>query len=401
MRRWAAGAASLASIACACAVVSCRPIDLVAVPNERDDGGSGRGGAAAGAGAGAGGADASTPEPAGSGGAGNPGDAGLDADTGPDAGAIDPGVCIEEPFPPELREGDLPAALVVAAPQFPSAVCSCGAYVGRAALVTDVWNGGAGGDVMLNDDEINLEADSAIAGSLIAAGTGVILTGDIELGIGGNLAVNGALNGALAALRVGGNAAVGDAIVLTDLSVSGTLTQPQGAMFDVSGTSDLGAQQSGAVQIAAPCPCAPNQLTDVAAIVEAALPATVPAAPHACPWPAAGSPPRALFLEGDLAVDGDLVIGAGSGEDIALLVEGNVLVTGRIELGSAAHGRRVHLYVGGTGTVQLSSGTLVGAIYAPNAVLVLREPVTVYGAVLAARISAESSLTVHDDPTLR
>jgi cytoskeletal protein CcmA (bactofilin family) len=372
------------------AAAACRPIDLVVVP--KDSGSAGAGGSA-----GASGADAG-PMAGVSGGA----DGGPIADAGTDASPIDAGVICLDDVPEGLRAGDLPAALATRAPAFPNAVCSCRGLLGRDALVTDVWGGGAGGDVALNDEQVNLQADSAIGGSLIAAGAiGMTLTADIELSVGGNLTLNGPLQGAASAVNVGGNAAVGDDIDLMDLRVSGTLTQPQGAGLAVSGTTEIGAQQSGEVMVGAPCPCGPGELVDVAGIASAALPSTEPALPQSCPW-RAGGPPRALFIAGDLSLPGDLVIGTGPGENLALIVEGNVLVEGRVELGSAEHHRRVDLYVGGTGTVQFTSGgTLVGALYAPNSELLFRQPLTVYGALFAERVSGESRLTVHHDPALR
>ena len=377
---------------------ACHPIDLVVEP--RDSGSAGTSGSAGASGSAGGpiaGADADT------GMDGGP-IADADADTGTDGGPVGSGICLDD-FPEELRVGDLPSALPARVPAFANAVCSCRGLVGSDALVTDVWGGGAGGDIALNgeQEQVNLQANSEIGGSLIAAGAvGITLSPDIALSVGGNLSLNGPLKGAFAAVSVGGNAAVGDDVELTDLRVSGTLTQPQGAVLSVSGTSEFGAQQSGEVAVAAPCPCAPSELVDVAGIAEAALPSTEPAMPQACPWPAAGSARRALFIPGDLAPSGDLVIGTGPGEDLVLIVEGNVLVEGRIELGSVEHHRRVDVYVGGRGTVQLSSGgTFVGSLYAPNNELNFRQPLTVYGALFAARVSAESSLTVHHDPALR
>ncbi len=332
---------------------------------------------------------------------GSPADAGPQVDTGIDAGPVDMGICLDEGVASDLREGALPAELALGVRAFPQAICSCSDVVGRAAFATEAWGGGAGGDVALNS-HLNLQADSAVAGSLIVAGpTGISLSTAFELEVGGSLEANGPLRGVEAAVSVGGNASVGADIVLMDLRVSGTLTQPAGVELTVSGTSDLGAQQSGDVSVSAPCPCADNDLLDVAALVQAALPTTEPAMPQACPWPAQGSGPRALFVPGDLAVDGDLAIGNGPGEDIALIVEGNVNVPGRIELGSVEHQRRVHLYVGGNGTVQLSSGgTLVGAVYAPKAELVSGE-LSVYGALFVARVNAEGGLAIHHDPALQ
>src|SRR5690606_3185430 len=62
----------------------------------------------------------------------------------------------------------------------------------------------------------------------------------------------------------------------------------------------------------------------------------------------------ALFVDGDLTLEGALVVELADGAELDLFVEGNVTASDDLRLGSADTPSRVRVYVGGSGTVQLS-----------------------------------------------
>jgi hypothetical protein len=332
-----------------------------------------------------------------------------DAMVQPDAGPSNDGTfCDELAALPTLRAGALPQALAARGP-LPRAICSCLGLVAGAEgpLLTDAWNGAlgpyasdrvtGGGDVALNL-ELNLQARGTIGGALIAAGSdGVSLFTGIELEVGSDLGVGGSLRGNGASVRVGGNAAVAGSIDLAELRIAGTLTQPGGKPFAVSSPPELGALANAPVAIDPPCGCSEAELLDIAALVQGELPATTPVGELECPGASANGA-VALYATERLHVTSDLRLGTGPGPDLVLIVDGDLLIEGRLELGNPELHRRVRLYVGGTGTIELrAGGSLSGELYAPNAELVLEGPLTVYGALFLKRVAAQSALTVHQE----
>jgi hypothetical protein len=335
-------------------------------------------------------------------------DAGADTDTGM---PIDPR-CPYRSAPPPTGSASSVAEQVTAG--LDRAVCTCIGYVGG-ALTVDAATDGASGDVA-SDGAFDLQLTSMVAGALTIAGDdGISLGSGVTLEVGGDLSVNGPLEGAEASVRVGADAAVAARIDLVDLTVGGTLTQTPGEPLLVANPPMIGDMRSEAVQVAPSCGCEPATLLDIATLVRARAPLAEPLPEGPLPDERCAqygldggtvdalsldaSASAAIWVTGDLALD-TLAIAVADGAELDVFLEGNLLVTGELVLGSATSGGTVRLHVGGTGTIGLPQGGLLrGALYAPTAELVLSGPLTVHGAIFVKRLAADdNSVVVHHLP---
>jgi hypothetical protein len=306
------------------------------------------------------------------------------------------------------------------------AICSCAGISSSEPLITDAFDGALGaytrgepgGDIGVNG-EMSIDMSSTLGGRLIVAGSsGLRLGDDVQLDVGDDLAVGGPLEGSLAGARVTGDASIGGRIDLATLAVSGVLLQPAGSERRVSGMSAIGVTQVGDVSVAGPCACDPAALFDTRAFVAAQAPLAMPlpadfvagdercaayrlADGEASSLHISVHAPTALYAAGDLHVTGDVIIESEAGTAVDLFIAGDVRIDGRIALGAGDGQGPVRVFVGGSGTVQLSSGdALHGTLYAPNAELVLSAPLTVNGALFVRRVAASAALTVHYDRDL-
>lgn len=390
-----------AAIVLGAALCACRQVDVIARPLT---GGSGGGRDAGGAGA----AGASLP------------DAGRDQDASPgpvDAGedaTLPPG---PEPCPyrqaPAVAGGSVADVVAFALSR---AVCACTSYSGSAELVTDAVAPAAPGSAGIGVNEaFDQQQRADVAGALIVAGDdGISVGAGATLAVTGELASGGPLEGGEARVEVGGDAQVAGRIDLQELAVTGTLTQPSGETLQVAGGAMLGGVRQQPVQVAAPCACDPAVLLDVATLVRDAaqrvpeLPSDAPLGERCAEYALDGGSvdvlELAVFESAALYVTGDLHLSAlrvltATDAELDLFVEGNLAVTGPLELGSSGGGSRVRLHVGGTGTIDLSEGgVLHGALYAPGSELVLSGALEATGALFVRRVAASAAVTVHYDP---
>ena len=294
------------------------------------------------------------------------------------------------------------------------AICTCTGWSGGGELIVDAAPGsGAAADVGI-DESFDQQLSATIDGALSVAGVdGIGMGPDTTLRVGAALASFGPLEGATATVEVAADAAVNGRIDLGGLQVAGTLTQAPGESFQVATAPSVGELRSAAVTVAPPCACDPSALLDVGAHVRAAAQRVMPLAEGENPagrcaefWFDGGTvdtlalqiaEPTALYVGADLQVDA-LTIETAPGAELDLFLEGNLRVTGSFVLGSP-DGGVVRLHVGGTGTIDLAGGgELHGALYAPNAELVLSAPLTVTGALFTRRVAAAAAVTVHADP---
>lgn len=338
---------------------------------------------------------------------GDAGDGGVDA-------AMPPAPC---PYRLASDAGSASVAEIVAA-GLERAMCACTGYSSSGELTVDVRADVDAGSAARHasvgvNDSFDQLLSGTIAGSLVVAGgDGISLGPDITLELAGELATMGPLEGAMARVGVGGDARVGGRIDLFALEVAGALTQTPGESMQVASDAGVGELRSEPVQVAPPCACDAASLLDVSALVREAavrvpeLPdGPLPGARCAEYWLEGGSvdalalafsDSAALYVRGDLHLS-SATIGVAPGAALDVFVEGNVFVTGGFEIASVDEGP-VRLHVGGTGTIDLAAGGgLHGVLYAPNSELVLSAPFTVTGAVLARRVAAAATLTVHYD----
>lgn len=315
---------------------------------------------------------------------------------------------------------------------FRLALCSCLDYVGSHPLTTDAFDSSMGpytpetatsGASVGTNGNWNSTAASEIGGSLTVAGSASI-TVSSDLVVHGHLRAGGRIDHNGAALRVGHDAQIAGDIVGTTLEVDGTLTQPAGARID-STSSTIGTQASGAVAITPPCNCASP--FDVAALVarheDVNDDGTIGLSPAVLQNYPDGmvlelpcgryffdgiygtgaltirlSGRTAIFVAGDASFQGDLRVELAEGAEVDLFVSGNVLAASAFVLGSATAPSRARLYVGGTGTLQLSGAAIsAGNLYAPRAELVAAGGLELYGSAFVRRVSSTGPIVIHYD----
>lgn len=104
----------------------------------------------------------------------------------------------------------------------------------------------------------------------------------------------------------------------------------------------------------------------------------------------------ALFVDGDLALDGGMEVVLEPSASFDLFVAGNVRVGAAWLVGGVEQAGRVRVYVGGDGTVDLAAeASIAGTLYAPRAELVTRGDLDVYGPLFVRRAAPGGELRVH------
>ena len=106
----------------------------------------------------------------------------------------------------------------------------------------------------------------------------------------------------------------------------------------------------------------------------------------------------AVFIAGNLALDGGLFLTLQDTARAEIFVGGNVQVSGRLELGTSNDGNRVLLAVHGNGTVNLEDAVLDGTLYAPRAELVTRGPFELHGSLFVNRANFGAPARIHYQP---
>jgi hypothetical protein len=273
-----------------------------------------------------------------------------------------------------------------------------------------------GGSLDINHG-LQLQGSASVTGSVVVAGSDGLHIGPNELlSAGTKLAIGGPLEGSGSSVRIGSDAQVAGRIVVANLTVPGTLTQPSGTTLDVSGSKQIGQQRTAAVSIATPCGCSDEQLLDVSAIVAAGVARAQPlatdttidaadcgefslAAHTVGAWHIRANSSAAIYVSGSLHVRGDFNIEAAPGARLDIFIETELSVDGQINLQGNAND--VRLYLGGAGTLPLAGGgELHAALYAPRAELVLSAPLYVYGGLFVRRVAASAALAMHYDASL-
>lgn len=317
---------------------------------------------------------------------------------------------------------------------FRFAICTCEGISTSSTLQTDAYDsslgpyepGHSGGAVGVNAS-LALAAVADIGGSLLVSGaSGIQASANVNVGV--DLQCGGPYN-AENDLAVYRDAEVDGRVHLHALSVGGSLTLPAGAPLETT-SSTVGSTLRADVTVDEPCACGSADLIDVAGIVAAR--ATDNDNDAADFDPAAlrdrttttfelpcgrlyvdGLSARgdttfvvnqrtALFIRGDLSLEGSLTIELGPEGELDLFVGGNVLVPGTLTVGDPSRAAHARVYVGGTGTVELSRVTTFAAnLYAPSSELVVPTGVELYGSVFMRRIAAGGPVSVHFDSAIR
>jgi hypothetical protein len=402
--------------------------DVIVTPIGAKGGNAGEGGV---------GSDASlTPDAPGGSDAGRADAGGGGDDAGPmfDASAFCQGHGPIE-IAPQLCTGDL-------AHKFRFAACACASLSVSGQLATDAFDstGDAGADAnalsasIAANESVSTNTHTMLGGSVWAGGLGaggmpaVALHGDgtvaRDVQVGGSLDVGGAF-------QVGGDVFASGDITVEDvdggnsLSVSGAVHVPDGGVVS-SGVVAAGGIVSQAVRVAPPCDCSSSNLIDVFAIVAAGKTnndnATLGMATNALDNPP--SPVQlpcgryyldgiqggavyldiqgrvALFVDGQVSVDGGLRITLAPNAELDLFIAGDVAILDTTMIGNVNAPARVRVYVGGS-MVTLTGSNNVGAnIYAPAATVSLASDFEMWGAFLAGEFIFSGNFTIHYDTSV-
>jgi hypothetical protein len=358
-------------------------------------------------------------------------------DTVATAGSGDPvDTYCQQSGPPVLVDdactGDLAEAV------FRNALCACGQLSLGATVTTDAYDsrlgpyapGGIGGHIAGNE---GLDANGA--GNVTASGD-VTFAGDAGLqggprfDIAGNLAVAGGLGRNSSAITVGGAARVGGSIDVSSLTVTGALTTPAGAT--ATGTIMAGSRTTAAVSVPPQCHCEATDVLDIKAIIAEHAIANHDADVGITPdelgdvqgdttlelpcgrfylnrVSASGGGTltiratgrTALFIAGDVTLDGNLTVEVAPGAEMDLFIEGFLSVPGMVRLGDQARPRALRVYMASVGSIAISGGlALAGNLYAPNADLQTSAPVDVFGAVLLDHWQLSAPANIHYDKAI-
>lgn len=357
---------------------------------------------------------------------------GADAadDANPADGAIadggDAGFCAGGgPFvklPGDACAGDVGSKL------FRFAICSCTTVSVSGKLRLDSFTSagapspGDGASIGANGF-VDLASVLDVGGSIWAQGKGVagaptlrlVSSGSVgrDLQVGGQLTTQGTYT-------VGRDAYVAGSATCTSggLHALGALHAP--ASSTITGLTADGGRVIEAVTVAEPCRCgAPLPIASIvqgfattnddaaAGVTPAAL--TDPAGPVSLPCGRyyfdriKGSTSlklsgrTAIFVGGDVSVEGDLAIELGPAAELDLFVAGDFTLVGSAIFGSTATPAKLRVYVAGK-TLDLSGSASVGAnVYAPNADVAISSNFEMAGALFTHRLAFSGDAHVRYD----
>jgi len=294
----------------------------------------------------------------------------------------------------------------VAQTTFRFALCSCTEYVSSNELMTDSFDsskgpyttGENGGSVGVNG-RIDTNGAMSIGGALwVGSALGIQAGNAGTIMAASELHDQGPLRSGTS-VKVGKDAWVGDEIKVGPLEIGGALTIPAGAPI-MANPKVIGSVKNAPVTVDAPCACADSEIVDIAGYVshysKSNDNASIDLAPDAFTnyaGPKDLTLPcgifylssiggqgdltlhidgrTALFVGGNLTPGGNLSVELGPKGEIDMFVGGTITSSAPIHFGSAQAPARARLYVGGTGTIQLSAQSLLGGnLYAPKAELV-------------------------------
>ena len=337
----------------------------------------------------------------------------------------------------EVQVGDA-CASSVAAETFTSALCSCEDTSVAGYLRTRRFRAGddpdaeeqLGGSVGVNRDYITA-GYADVGGSFSVAGTRDIAFGGF-LNAGEDLRFNPAFNVA-GAVDVERDAFLASVVrAFGRVGIGRDLYTPLGAGFRGIAFVDVGGEEhTEAVNVEAPCACAPEQIINVAALVDAAqndndngevglgvddldvvvgigTELTLPSGRYyvnqiggvgAITLQVSGK--VALFVRDDLLATGLFRVNLDPDAEIDIFVKDNLVVTGAARFGDSARPAATRVYVGGTGDVAIAGATaFAGNLYAPTANVLVGGFGRVDGSLFGKNIVAAGFLSVGYDSSI-
>lgn len=290
-----------------------------------------------------------------------------------------------------------------------------------------------GGTNLLHDGNLGVNGALAAGGKVDVLGSAFVSGGGFSAGpqsrVTRNLYANGDAVQANASSSVGRNMYVnGD--VSGAFNVTGNLYVPEGA--SVANQTSYAQLVRGPIPPVTPCPCAENQLLDIAAIttwgrthndnaVQGVITSTAweNGGPTNITLPCGryyitrinqgtgGLTIRAegrtvLYVDGDLLVGGQMSLEIAPGAEIDLFVKGNLAVGAALRFGNATQPSSVRTYVAGAESVLITASSVFGGnLYAPRAHVDFGAAATLYGALFARSVRFQGAADVHFDSAVR
>jgi hypothetical protein len=330
---------------------------------------------------------------------------------------------------------------------FKFAACACTGFDISGVLTTDSYDSTAdAGSTEVASVGANLElsanSTTTIGGSVWSSGIGLASGAPA-------VSLSGTLPGTVAHdVQAGGPVLIGGPYeVMGDLWANGNVTLQGAGSLKVDGTVHLPAGDTAtgvtavggtaftSVSVAAPCDCsllasAPNDIAGVVSGFKASnddsaqgLSATSLDDPSSTVVLPCGlyyfdgihgsslvsidvMGRTAVFVDGDVSVNGGITITVAPGAELDLFVAGNVVIqgpSGSVVIGDVTRAAATRIYVGGGGNdagggFALSADANIAAnIYAPHAVLQLASNFVLRGAILAQALQCSGDFAIHYD----
>jgi hypothetical protein len=338
----------------------------------------------------------------------------------------------------EVVVGDA-CASSVAAETFTSALCSCEDTRVAGYLRTRSFRSSdgpdapeqLGGSVGVNRDYVTA-GYADVGGSFSVAGAEDVLFGGF-LNVGEDLRFNPSFDVA-GVVDVERDAYLASPVrALGRVGIGRDLYMSAGAGFRGIAFVDVGGEEhTEAVTVDAPCACAPEQIIDVAALVEGAegdndnaavglgpddlnvvvgigTELTLPTGRYyvnqiggvgAITLHVTGK--VALFVRDDLLATGLFRVDLEPDAEIDIFVRDNFVITGAARFGDLSRPAATRIYVGGTGDVAIAGATAFGGnLYAPTANILVGGFGRVDGSLFGKNIIAAGFLSVGYDESVR
>src|SRR5262249_32409366 len=106
----------------------------------------------------------------------------------------------------------------------------------------------------------------------------------------------------------------------------------------------------------------------------------------------------ALYIDGNINAQSSLSITLDATSVLDIFVSGTITSGSNFSLGNANYPALTRLYIGGTGTLELSSTPVTaGNTYAPNAKVLWTSETDMYGSIFAGDFEVQSRLNLHHD----
>jgi len=317
---------------------------------------------------------------------------------------------------------------------FRFALCLCEDYQTSTPLTTDSFSSSAGpynpaapgklGSVGVNSDVVS-NADIDVHGSLWAGRVGAQV--GKRLAVSGDMMYAGGISGG-GSVVVGNDATVLGSIALGgELTVGGQLVMPAGTT--VSANPQNATVTTGNPPVNQPCACGSDDLVDIKGFIEPHRDVNDNAAINLSRSALAGFTGKVelalpcgtyyldtvdgntdaeltlrakgrvvLFVNGDMNLKGPLHVVLDPDAELDLFVGGLLQSIGPIDFGDPTRPSKARLYIGGSGTINLSGNSvLAGNLYAPLARLALSGGVELFGSLFLNTLTQAAPVTVHYD----